>query len=111
MNHVAADIERLHALRRRVRWELETLGYPARPWVKPVRGVHQVIIVGAGQTGLTVFFALKRAMVEDVLIRDALPEGGSAGLDRLCPHAKPAHAQARARAEAGGAPALSSRLV
>ena len=40
-------------------------------------GVHQVIIVGAGQTGLAVAFALKRAIVEDVLVLDALPEGGS----------------------------------
>lgn len=77
MNHVAADLDPLQALRRRVRWELETLGYPARPWVRPVPGVHQVVIVGGGQTGLAIAFALKRAMIEDVVILDALPDGGS----------------------------------
>ena len=78
MNHAVLDQEPLQALRRRVRWELETLHYPARPWVRPWPGGHQVIIIGAGQTGLAVAFALKRLMVEDVVILDALPEDRSA---------------------------------
>ncbi len=68
----------MQSLAARVRWELETLGYPARPWVRPIPGAHQVIVVGAGQTGLAVAWALKRAMVEDVVLLDALPEGASA---------------------------------
>jgi len=94
MNHVALDLEPMQALRRRVRWELETLGYPARPWVKRIPGVQQVVIIGAGQTGLAIGFALRRAMVEDVVILDALPEGASAvwtGFARMATLRTPRH--------------------
>ena len=78
MNQITSIADPMQTLRQRVRWELETLGYPSRPWVRRIPGVHQVAIIGAGQTGIAVAFALKRAMVDDVVLLDALPAGGSA---------------------------------
>ena len=69
---------RMLALEARARWELETLAYPARPWVRPVvrparrpeGRVRDVVIVGAGQCGVSVAFALRRTAITDV----AMPE-------------------------------------
>jgi cation diffusion facilitator CzcD-associated flavoprotein CzcO len=65
---------RLAALEERARWELATLSYPARPWVRPVERahghVHDVAIVGAGQHGIAVAFALRQQAVRDVVILD-----------------------------------------
>lgn len=69
----------LDALERRVRLELEYLGYPARSWVPPrerdgVR-VLDVLIVGGGQAGLSACFGLKRERIDNVEVLDAKPAG------------------------------------
>jgi hypothetical protein len=55
----------LEALSRRVHDELALFEYPLKDWVVPVRGpageyVHNVVIVGGGQTGLGTAFGLQR---------------------------------------------------
>jgi cation diffusion facilitator CzcD-associated flavoprotein CzcO len=71
--------QRLAALEQRARWELETLSYPARPWVRPLRRaegpVHDVAIVGAGQHGIATAFALRLAAVGDVVVLEAAAAG------------------------------------
>ncbi len=69
------DLERL---REKVRRDLDYLDYPNLDWVRPVRPptkehVYDVAIVGAGQGGLAVGFALYRERVRNTLIIDASP--------------------------------------
>jgi cation diffusion facilitator CzcD-associated flavoprotein CzcO len=69
----------LEALERRVRQELDFLGYPARGWV-PARHrdgarVLDVLIVGGGQAGLAACFGLKRERIDAVEVLDAKPAG------------------------------------
>ena len=69
----------LQALERRVRQELEFLGYPARSWVPPRRvdgtPVLDVLIVGGGQAGLAACFGLLRERIDNVEVLDAKPAG------------------------------------
>jgi len=67
-----------------VRQELDLLDYPRRPWVSPRRGpageaIYDVVIVGAGQSGLAAAFGLAREKVANVLVVDENP------LDRAGP--------------------------
>ncbi|WP_270935177.1 NAD(P)-binding domain-containing protein [Falsiroseomonas oryzae] len=76
---------RLAQLAQRAAWDLATLSYPARPWVRPVLRaeghVHDVAIVGAGQHGVATAFALRLSAVRDVVLLDqAAP--GAAGIWR-----------------------------
>ncbi len=69
---------RLAELARRVQRDLELLDYPRRPWVEPrmtAAGdpIHDVLIVGAGQSGLTAAFGLMRERVSNVLVLDQSP--------------------------------------
>lgn len=70
---------RLARLAERARWELATLSYPARPWVRPLARpdghVHDVVIVGAGQHGVTTAFALRLSAVRDVVLLDQAQPG------------------------------------
>lgn len=70
---------RLRDLATRARWELDTLAYPARPWVRPVErlgeSVRDVVVVGAGQCGIAVAFALRRAAITDVALLDESAPG------------------------------------
>jgi hypothetical protein len=70
---------RFAALEERVRWELATFSYPARPWVRPLARPegheHDVAIVGAGQHGIATSFALGLQAVRDVAVLDAAPAG------------------------------------
>ena len=69
---------RLALLAERVAWELATLAYPARDWVRPAGGgVRDVVVVGGGQCGLTTAFALRRARIGDVALLD---EGAPSGI-------------------------------
>jgi FAD-dependent urate hydroxylase len=68
----------LRALSERVQRELAALAYPARPWVRPRhggagRGIYDVLIIGAGQSGLVTAFALARERVDNVLVVDENP--------------------------------------
>lgn len=98
----------LAALETRARWELETLDYPRRPWVKPLPGdACPVLIIGAGQAGLAIGFALAQARVP-VLLLEALPPGGSAvwkGFARMATLRTPKHVLGPEL----GVPALSAR--
>jgi FAD-dependent urate hydroxylase len=74
----------LEELSRQVRRDLELLDYPRRPWVAPRRTtagdpIYDVVIVGAGQSGLTTAFGLARERVGNVLVVDQNP------LDRAGP--------------------------
>jgi cation diffusion facilitator CzcD-associated flavoprotein CzcO len=74
----------LDALTRQVRRDLELLDYPRRPWVLPRRtrageSIYDVLIVGAGQSGLTAAFGLSRERIGNVLVVDRNP------LDRAGP--------------------------
>lgn len=63
---------RLAALADRVAWELQTLAYPARDWVRPRGdGVRDVVVVGGGQCGLALSFALRRARVTNTEVVEA----------------------------------------
>jgi len=63
-----------------VRHDLELLDYPRRPWMPaPRAGAFDVVIVGAGQSGLAAAFGLARERVSNVLVVDANP------LDRAGP--------------------------
>ncbi|HEV2676167.1 MAG TPA: NAD(P)/FAD-dependent oxidoreductase [Aliidongia sp.] len=69
----------LATLERRVRQELDFLGYPARGWVPPRQRdgvpVLDVLIVGGGQAGLAACFGLRRERIEAVEVLDAKPLG------------------------------------
>ncbi len=69
----------LTELERRVCFELDCLGYPARPWTVPRSqngtAVHDVIIVGGGQSGTTIAFKLLRERITNVRVLDRNPAG------------------------------------
>ena len=70
----------LASLEERVRKDLQTLAYPDRNWVQPLKDpsgqhVYDVVVVGAGQSGLACGFHLKRDGVSNLLLLDSNPEG------------------------------------
>lgn len=68
----------LEALRDRVRFDLDCLNYPARPWVRTLAGEEDVLdcaIVGGGQYGQSLAFGLLRERVQRVVVFDANPPG------------------------------------
>ena len=69
----------LTALEARVRREIEMTAHPRMEWMvpRPYRGkpALDVLIVGAGQSGLTIAFALIRDRVRNILAIDRAPEG------------------------------------
>ena len=68
-------------LERRVRFELDCLGYPVRQWTIPRNHegepVHDAVIVGGGQSGISIAFRLLRERVTNVRVLDR----NSAGLE------------------------------
>jgi cation diffusion facilitator CzcD-associated flavoprotein CzcO len=71
--------QRLDGLRLRVRDEMRMLSFATKPWVTPVTEggitVPDVIIIGAGQSGLSAGLELKRRGVTNVVVLDANPAG------------------------------------
>jgi FAD-dependent urate hydroxylase len=69
----------LAELERRVRFELDCLGYPARQWIPPRRRngavVHDAVIVGGGQSGISIAFRLLREKITNLRVLDRNPEG------------------------------------
>jgi FAD-dependent urate hydroxylase len=71
---------RLAALAERVHAEAEALAYPSTEWVKPMMDdqgspVYDVIIIGAGQSGLAVAQGLRREGVRNLILVDRSPKG------------------------------------
>ncbi len=62
----------LAELEARVKRELDYVSYPARPWMRPPqqKDVHDVVIVGGGQSGLAAAFGLMRERVTNILVLD-----------------------------------------
>ncbi len=72
-----ADVAALEAAARR---DLELIAHPSTPWLEPRRApdgsqAYDAVIVGAGQGGAAVAFALMRAQVTNILVVDKAPEG------------------------------------
>jgi cation diffusion facilitator CzcD-associated flavoprotein CzcO len=62
------------------RRQIETMRYPGQPWLRRRNSasdpdVLDVLIVGGGQSGLAIAFALKRMCIENTLVIDAESEG------------------------------------
>ncbi|MBL8382923.1 MAG: NAD(P)/FAD-dependent oxidoreductase [Burkholderiales bacterium] len=74
-----AAAARLAALEARAREDLRLMSYPARDWVRPAPArsdpVLDVLIVGAGQSGLAAALALEREGVTRIMLVDASPAG------------------------------------
>jgi cation diffusion facilitator CzcD-associated flavoprotein CzcO len=73
---VASGLEELTC---RAQYEMQCLGYPARPWVPATmldgEQVHDAVIVGGGQSGVSIAFGLMRERVVDVVVLDRSPRG------------------------------------
>ena len=71
--------QRLAELTRRVRAELDMLSFATKQWVIPKhhngRRMLDVVIIGAGQSGLVLGHALKRRGVTNLLLLDRNPAG------------------------------------
>src|SRR6187551_498598 len=69
---------KLAELSRQVERDLALLDYPRRPWLaarktKAGDAIYDVVVVGAGQSGLTAAFGLARERVGNVLVVDQNP--------------------------------------
>ncbi len=78
MNHIAAPLDALSA---RVRDDLERIAHPKMPWLTPRIGPDgkpalDVLVVGAGQSGIAIGFGLLRAKVTNILAIDRCARGG-----------------------------------
>jgi cation diffusion facilitator CzcD-associated flavoprotein CzcO len=69
----------LAELEQRVRFELDCLGYPTRSWTIPGNRdgetIHDVIIVGGGQSGISIAFRLLRERITNLRVLDRNPAG------------------------------------
>jgi cation diffusion facilitator CzcD-associated flavoprotein CzcO len=70
----------LAALAAQVRADLAKTAHPRMPWLTPVESpdsapAFDVLIVGAGQSGLAIAFALQRSQVTSILVLDKADEG------------------------------------
>jgi cation diffusion facilitator CzcD-associated flavoprotein CzcO len=70
----------LAALEAQVRDDLHKIAHPNMPWLEPKpapdsKQAVDVLIVGAGQGGVTAAFGLLRSQVSNILVLDKSPEG------------------------------------
>ncbi|MBO0758076.1 MAG: FAD/NAD(P)-binding protein, partial [Bradyrhizobiaceae bacterium] len=76
---MAVAATNLQELEQRAAFELECLGYPMRAWVATRRHadahVYDALIVGGGQSGVTIAFRLLRERVTNILLLDRTREG------------------------------------
>jgi FAD-dependent urate hydroxylase len=79
-NEDGAHKARLAALTAEARRDLARIAHPSMPWLEPRAGpqgkpAFDVLILGAGQSGLAIAFALQRAQVNNVLAIDKAEYG------------------------------------
>jgi cation diffusion facilitator CzcD-associated flavoprotein CzcO len=55
--------------------DLAMIEAPARPWVPAAEGRLDVVVVGAGLSGLAIAFGVRRQGIERLLVLDAAPRG------------------------------------
>ena len=70
----------LRDLEAQVRRDLQAINHPKLKWLPPQRRddgspVHDVLIVGAGQSGIAVAYALMRDQVDNIAVIDRAPYG------------------------------------
>ncbi|MDM9627877.1 NAD(P)/FAD-dependent oxidoreductase [Rhizobium sp. S152] len=80
MKFATASKDALQELAERVQADLKMMDYATKPWVEPRfdesgKQILDVLIIGAGQSGLAVGHALQRRGVGNILILDSSPEG------------------------------------
>jgi cation diffusion facilitator CzcD-associated flavoprotein CzcO len=80
MKLAIASNDALQDLAERVRADLKMMDYATKPWVEPRfdasgNPMLDVVIIGAGQSGLAVGHALQRRGVSNILLLDGSPEG------------------------------------
>ena len=75
MNDMLSNNQALAELAARVRHDLACTDYPQRLWVRSRPGVYDVVVVGAGQSGLATGFALMREHIDNILLLDENPQG------------------------------------
>jgi glycine/D-amino acid oxidase-like deaminating enzyme len=78
--HLERGMSGLAMLAAQVRADLERIAHPNMPWLTPVIGPDgrpalDVLIIGAGQSGLATAFALQRSQVTNVLVLDKAEKG------------------------------------
>src|SRR5215468_3729505 len=76
----SAQTVRLAALTAEARRDLARIAHPSLPWLEPRmdpcgKPALDVLILGAGQSGLAIAFALQRAQVNNVLAIDKAQYG------------------------------------
>ncbi len=76
----SAHANSLEALDARVRVDLELMNHPSTPWVPPREHpsgapVYDVAVIGGGQSGLSILFALGRENVTNIIALDRNPAG------------------------------------
>lgn len=73
----APDTDALARLAAQAQADLARIGETGTDWVPPAEGIdHNVVVVGAGQSGLSAAFGLRRAGIGRVSVVDAAPAGG-----------------------------------
>ncbi len=75
MAATTAEKNALAALEARVRFDLSCIDHPAAAWRPATDPVLDVLIVGAGQSGLAVAFQLLRDKVTNIRVVDRAPAG------------------------------------
>lgn len=76
----SAEHERIAALTAQVRRDLARIAHPRMPWLEPRpapegKPALDVLIIGAGQSGLAIAFGLMRAQVDNILVIDKAEYG------------------------------------
>lgn len=76
----SGTVSALEDLEEQVRRDLDTIAHPHMPWMEPLKDPNgndalDVLIVGAGQSGLATAFGLLRSRVDNILVVDRAPYG------------------------------------
>ena len=71
---------RIDALKVQISSDLDRIAHPRQPWLEPRKGpdgkpAFDVVVVGAGQSGIAIAFGLMRAQVRNILVIDKAQRG------------------------------------